>query len=120
LNIFRAGYGLEVFEEGLDNRPAKSPHKPALILEENVQHPGDREDNLAVRDIQKECLPHPLAPFLQPLGMTRGAETSGAAGKHQNPLLATAGTAYSGKTTLGIEQELTIRKTDRQPSLSIN
>jgi hypothetical protein len=25
-----------------------------------------------VRDIQQECLPHPLAPFLQPLGMAGG------------------------------------------------
>jgi len=39
--------------------------------------------NLAVRDIQEKLLPHPLAPFLKPLGMTGGAEPSGVAGKYQ-------------------------------------
>jgi len=35
--------------------------------EEYAEHFGDDKDNLAVGDIQKECLPHPLAPFLPPL-----------------------------------------------------
>jgi len=36
-----------------------------------------------VGDIQKECLPHPLAPLLKPLRMARGKEAAGAAGENQ-------------------------------------
>jgi len=35
----------------------------ALELEEETQHLGDREDDLAVGDIEEERLPHPLAPL---------------------------------------------------------
>jgi len=38
----------------------------------------------------------------QPLGMTRGAEFSGAAGKHKKPLLLTVGTPDPGKAAAGI------------------
>ena len=44
---------------------AKIPQEPALVLEEDPQHLGDGKDDLAMGDIQKECLPHPLAPFLK-------------------------------------------------------
>jgi len=49
-------------------------------------------------DIQKELLPHPLAPLLPALGMTRWAETTGLAGKHEETLLPTVWTADAGKT----------------------
>ena len=52
--------GSEVVEEGLDGRLAEGARKPPLGLEENTQHLGDDKDNLAVRDIQKHCLPHPF------------------------------------------------------------
>jgi len=50
-----------------------------------------------VRDIEKECLPHPFAPLLQPLRVAGEAEPPGAAGEHDQPLLATVGTADAGK-----------------------
>ena len=74
--------------------------KPALVLEEDPQPLGDGEDDLAMGNIQKERLPHPLAPFLKPFGMARRAESPGAAGEHEEPLLATIRTSYAGKSAL--------------------
>jgi hypothetical protein len=53
-------------------------------------------------DIQKEFFLLPLAPLLQPLGMTGGAESPGAAGKHEKSLLATVRTADAGKAAARI------------------
>ena len=97
-----AGCGLEVAEQGLDGRPAELSQKPALVLEEDAQHPGDGEDDLAVRDIQKKLLSHPLAPLFKPLGMTRWAKSAAAAGKVKEPLLTTVRTADAGKAAAGI------------------
>jgi hypothetical protein len=58
-----AGRGPQVGEECLNSRLAERAQEPALALEENAQHLGNREDNLAVGDIQKECLPHPAQVF---------------------------------------------------------
>jgi len=55
-----------------------------------------------VGDIQEKLLSHPLAPLLKALGMAGGAEPSGAAGKHQDPLLTTVRTADPGKPAVGI------------------
>lgn len=96
------GIKAEVTEEGLDGRLAELAQKPALILEEDAQHPGDGEDDLAVRHIQEELLPHPLAPFLKAFGMTGGAKSAAAAGKVKEPFLATIRTPDAGKTTLRI------------------
>ena len=62
----------------------------------------DDKDDLAVGNIQKECLPHPLAPLLKPLRMARWAKSSGAAGEHQEPLFATVRTADAGEPAAGI------------------
>ena len=70
---------LEVFEEGIDSRLAKISQKPALVAEEDAQHFGDGKYHLTVGDIQQELLPHPLSPFLPPLGMAGWAKSSGAA-----------------------------------------
>jgi len=71
-----AGCGLEVFEEGTDGRLAKIFQKPALVAEEDAEHPGDDKDDLAVRDTKKECLPHPLGPFLSPPRMAQWAKSA--------------------------------------------
>jgi len=78
-----AGCDLEVFEESLDSCLTKIPQKPALVLEEDAQHLRDSEDDLAVGNIQKKLIPHPLSPLLKPLRMAGGAEPPGATGKHQ-------------------------------------
>jgi len=91
---------LEVNRQGVDGTPAKIPQQPALVLEEDPQPLGDGEDDLAMGNIQKERLPHPLAPFLKPFGMARRAESPGAAGEHEEPLLATIRTSYAGKSAL--------------------
>ena len=57
--------GLKIEKKRPDSAAAKIAHKLALELEEEAQHLGDREDHLAMGDIQKEFFPHPLAPFLK-------------------------------------------------------
>jgi hypothetical protein len=59
------GHNLEITGQGPEGAAAKIPQEPALVLEEDPQHLGDGKDDLAMGDIQKECLPHPLAPFLK-------------------------------------------------------
>jgi hypothetical protein len=91
-------HGLEILRQGVDRRAAKIAQEPTLVLEEYSQHLGDGEDDLAVGDIQKERLPHPFAPLLDPLGMTGRAEGPGAAGEHHQPLLPTPGTPKTGES----------------------
>jgi hypothetical protein len=55
-----------------------------------------------MRDVQKQGLPHPFAPCFYPLGMARGTETSGAAGKHQQPFLSAVRAPDTGKSAPGI------------------
>ena len=80
---------------------AELPQKSAVVLEEETQHPGDGEDDLAVRGIQEELLPHPLAPLFQPFCMARGTETAGAAGEHQEAFSMAVGTADVGEPATG-------------------
>jgi len=58
--------------------------------------------DLAVRDIQHKLLPHPLSPFLKPLGMAGGAEPTGALGKVEKEFSTTAPATNPGKPALGI------------------
>jgi hypothetical protein len=81
---------------------SKISQKPALVAEEDAEHFGDGEDDLAVGDIQKECLPHPLTPFLPPFRVTGGAKSSGAAREHQQAIFPTQRTADAGKPTAGV------------------
>jgi len=97
-----AGSGLEVFEESLDGCLAKISQKPALVLEEDAEHFWDGEDDLAVRDIQKKLLSHPLAPLLKPLGVAGRTKSSGVTGEHQEAFLPTVGTADAGKSATGV------------------
>jgi len=76
----------EVSGQGPEGTAAEVPQQPALELEEDSQHLGDGEDDLAMRNIQKERLPHPLAPLLNPLGVTRRTETPRLARKRQSAL----------------------------------
>jgi hypothetical protein len=62
-------------------RLAELPRELPLELEEDAQHLGDDENNLAVGHIQQKRLPHPLTPFLQALGMTGGTKVPHLAGK---------------------------------------
>ena len=72
--------------QGAKGAAAEFSQKPAVILEEDPEHPGDSEDNLAVGDIQKKLLSHPLAPLLsfpteisrRPPGKTSETENKGA------------------------------------------
>jgi hypothetical protein len=91
-------HGLEIIRQGVDRRAAKIAQEPPLVLEKRPQHLGDGEDDLAVRDVQEERLPDPLSPFLDPLGVARRAESPGAAGEHDQPLLPAIGTPKTGKS----------------------
>ena len=53
--------------------------------------------NLAVRDIQKESLPHPLPPLFQTLGMAAWAKSSCSAAKFQEKLSAAVSAPNPGK-----------------------
>jgi len=97
-----AGQGREIPGQAPEVRAAKITQEAPLVLEEGPEHPGDGEDDLAVRDIEEKLLSHPLAPLLQAFGMAGGTETAGAAGKHQEPLLATVRTTDAGEPTAGI------------------
>ena len=56
----------EVFKESLDGHSAELSQKPAFVLEEDAQHLGDGEDDLAVRNnpgllrrsSANRCCPH--------------------------------------------------------------
>jgi len=89
--------GLKIEKKRPDRAAAKIAQEPAFELEEEAQHLGDRKDHLAVRHVQKERLPHPLAPFLKTLGMTGGTKPPGLAGKHQEMLGPAARTADPGE-----------------------
>jgi len=71
----------------------------SLEAEKQTQHLGHGEDDLTVRGIQQEFLPHPLFPLLMALGMTRWTEPACLAGKHEQPLFPTVGTLDAGKST---------------------
>ena len=96
------GQAFEVTGQGPEGAAAEVPQKPARELKEDPQHLGDGEDDLAMRHVQKKRLPHPLAPLLKPLGMTGWAESPGAAGKHQEPLLGAGRTPDPGKPAFRI------------------
>ncbi len=66
----RPRHGLKIKEKRPLGTAAKIPQEPAFELEENPEHLGNREDHLAVRNIQKKRLSNPFTPFLKPLGMT--------------------------------------------------
>jgi len=68
-------------DEKPEDRPAELPQEPAPVLEEDPQRLGDRQDHLAVRDVEEQGLPYPFAPLLQAFGMTRRAEAAGLAGE---------------------------------------
>ena len=93
---------LEVSGQGPEGAAAEIAEEPALELEEDPQPLGDGEDDLAMRHVQEKRPPHPLAPLLDPLGMTRRAESPGAAREHNDPLLPTVGTPDSSEPATGI------------------
>jgi len=78
------------------------PQELALELEEHPQHLGNDKNHLAVRDIEEERLPHPLAPLLQPLGVARGTEAPGLTGKRQHLFRPAAWAADPGESTAGV------------------
>ena len=63
-------------EKRPDGAATKIAQEPALELEENPQHLGDREDHLTMRDVEKERLPHPLTPLLKTLGMAGATKSA--------------------------------------------
>ena len=85
-----------------DRAAVKIAQEPAFELEEYPEHLRNREDHLAVRDIEEEHLPHPLPPFLQTLGMAGRTEAACLAGKHQKLLHAAVRTADLGEPAAGI------------------
>jgi len=97
-----AGCGLEVFEKCLDGCLAKIAQKPALVLEEDAEHPGDDKDDLAVGDRKKKLPPHPLAPFLTALRMARWAKSAATTRKVKEPLLTTVRTPDAGKPAVRV------------------
>ena len=98
----RPGHGLKIEEKRPDGAAAKIPEKLALEFEEHPKHLRDREDDLAVRNIEKECSPHPLAPHLQPLGVARGTEVARLTGKRQQMFRPAAGATDSSKAAAGV------------------
>jgi hypothetical protein len=53
-----SGQDFEVTSQGPKGATAEIPEEQALEFEEDPQHLRDGEDDLTVRDTQKECLPH--------------------------------------------------------------
>jgi hypothetical protein len=94
--------GLKIGKKRLDGTAAKIAQEPKLELEKDAQHLGDREDHLAMRNVQEERLPQPLTPFFQPLGMTGGTEPPGLVGKHQKMFRPAAWAPDPGKPAAGI------------------
>jgi hypothetical protein len=91
--------GVKIFQEGMDCCQRQWRKEGSLVPEEQPKHLRYGKDNLAVRDIEKKLLPHPLAPLLTALGMAGRTETTGFAGKHEEMLLPTVGTPDAGKPT---------------------
>ena len=52
----------EMVDCAVHRAAAKLPQEPALELKEYPEHLEDREDDLAVRNVQEERLPHPRRP----------------------------------------------------------
>jgi hypothetical protein len=78
---------LKVDREGLDRRPTESPQETVPVLEEDPQRLGDRQHHLAMRHVEKQRLPHPLAPLLPALGVAGGTKAAGLAGeRHKRPM----------------------------------
>lgn len=69
------GHGFEVQFQGPQRHAGKIPQQPPLELEEDPQHLGNREDNLSMRDIPKQPLPHPFAPDLDSFGLAGRAKS---------------------------------------------
>ena len=91
------GSNLEITGQGAKAAATELSQQPAVVFEEDAQHPGDGENDLAVGDIEEKRLPHPLAPLLEPLRMARGTEAAGAAGEHQEAFRVAVRTADAGK-----------------------
>jgi hypothetical protein len=96
------GHNLEVTAQGPEGAATEIAEETAIELEEDPQPLGDGEDDLAMRHIQEKRLPHPFPPFLDPLGMTRWAESPGPAREHNEPLLGAVGTSDAGEPAAGI------------------
>ena len=97
-----ARQGLKIDREGLDGRPAELPEELSPELEEDPQRLGDGEDDLTVRDIQEQCLPHPLAPLLQAFGMTGRAKAPRLAGKRQQVFRMAVRASDPGEARAGV------------------
>jgi len=96
------GHEFEVSGQGPEGAAAKIPQKPALELEEDPQYFEDDEDDLAMRDVEKKRLPHPLAPFLKTLGVARRTEPSPLAEEGQELFRMTVRAADPGESALRI------------------
>ncbi len=96
------GHNLEVSGQGPEGAAAQIAEEPTIELEEDPQPLWDGEDDLAMRHVQEKCLPHPLAPLLDPLAMTRRAESPGPAREHDEPFLGAVGTPDSSEPAAGI------------------
>ena len=81
---------------------ARQQFSYSLELEKHPEHLRDREDDLAVRNIEKERPPHPLPPFLQPFGMARGTEAARLTRKRQQMFRPTAGATDPGESAAGV------------------
>jgi hypothetical protein len=57
--------------------------KKATTLIFPPQRLGDRQHHLAMRDVEKQGLPRPLAPLFPALGVAGGAKPSGLTGERQ-------------------------------------
>ncbi len=75
--------GRKADRDGPGRRPAELSEELTPELEEDPQRLGDRQHHLAVRDVEKQPLPHPLAPLLQALRVTRWTEPPRFAGERQ-------------------------------------
>ncbi len=76
----RPRHSLKIEEKRPDGTAAKIAQEPALELEEEPQHLGNREDHLAVRDIEKEYGTkgkNPGSYRKKPTNVPPGSEDSG-------------------------------------------
>jgi len=91
------GRHLEMTTHGAESTMVKLRQQPVLVGEGDQEHLRNDEDDLAVADIEKECLSLPLASLLPPLRMTPRAKAAATAGQHQESLFMTVRKAAASK-----------------------
>ena len=93
---------LTVCQHGPVSGSTQVGEKRSVKAEVGPQHLRNCENDMMVRDSLQAVLGEPEGPLFCPPGLTGGTETSGLAGKRQQPLVAAFRAPNAGKTIPGI------------------